>query len=71
MFTLGPERSYSLVRQALELMVSDKVAAIFSANSKAHDQKTLSELEDLFDSQITFVLGADSPQVRKRESVTV
>src|SRR5436309_9183657 len=27
-FTLGPERTYSLVRQALELMISDKITAI-------------------------------------------
>ncbi|HVH16015.1 MAG TPA: MEDS domain-containing protein, partial [Candidatus Angelobacter sp.] len=31
-FTLGPDRTYSLVRQALELMISDKITAIFSMN---------------------------------------
>src|SRR5437588_1232937 len=36
--TLGPERTYSLVRQALELMISDQITAIFAMNSKFHDQ---------------------------------
>ena len=65
-FTLGPERTYSLVRQALELMISDKITAIFAMNSKAHDQKTMSTFENMFDLEILDKLGKDVPEIRKK-----
>jgi hypothetical protein len=65
-FTLGPERTYSLVRQALELMISNKITAIFAMNSKAHDQKTMSSFENMFDLEILDELGKQVPEIRKR-----
>lgn len=64
-FTLGPERTYSLVRQALELMVSDKITAIFAMNSKAHDQRVLSTFENMFDLEIVGEMGKAIPVVKK------
>ena len=65
-FTLGPERTYSLVRQALELMISDKITAIFALNSKAHDQKTMATFENMFDLEIVSELGSAVPEIRKK-----
>jgi DcmR-like sensory protein len=64
--TLGPDRTYSLVRQALELMVSDKITAIFSMNSKAHDQKVLSTFENMFDLELVCRAGRSVPEIRKK-----
>ncbi len=69
-FTLGPERTYSLVRQALELMISDKITAIFSMNSKAHDQKVLSAFENMFDLELIYEPSARNPEIRKKQIVT-
>jgi DcmR-like sensory protein len=68
-FTLGPERTYSLVRQALELMISNKITAIFAMNSKAHDQKIQSTFENMFDLDIVSELGMRVPEVRKKLTV--
>jgi len=65
-FTLGPDRTYSLVRQALELMISNKITAIFAMNSKAHDQRTMSTFEGMFDLEIIDELGKGVPQIRKK-----
>jgi hypothetical protein len=65
-FTLGPERTYSLVRQALELMISDKITAIFSINYQAHDQKVISTFENMFDLEILSKPGRAVPEIRKK-----
>jgi hypothetical protein len=69
-FTIGPERTYSLVRQAIELMISDKITAIFSMNSKAHDQKILSTFENMFDFEILSEPRQEVPEIKKKISVT-
>ena len=69
-FTLGPERTYSLIRQALELMISDKITAIFWINSKAHDQKTMSTFENMFDMEIIGEVGSTIPEIRKKVTVS-
>jgi hypothetical protein len=69
-FTLGPERTYSLVRQALELMISRKITAIFSMNSKAHDPKIVSTFQNMFDLEIVCELGMKVPEVKKKLAVT-
>lgn len=69
-FTLGPERTYSLVRQALELMISDKITAIFSMNSKAHDQKIMSTFENMFDLELVCEEGKEHPEIRKKLAAT-
>ena len=69
-FTLGPERTYSLVRQALELMISDKITAIFSMNSKAHDQKIMSTFENMFDLELVCKVGSTVPEIRKKMTVS-
>ena len=66
-FTLGPERTYSLVRQALELMISSKITAIFSMNSKAHDPKIVSTFQNMFDLEIVCELGMKVPEVKKKK----
>ena len=65
-FTLGPDRTLSLVRQGLELMVSDKVTAVFLLNAGAHDQKTISTFENLFDLELVSREGARIPEVKRR-----
>lgn len=69
-FTLGPERTYSLVRQALELMISSRITAFFSMNSKAHDQKVLSTFENMFDVELIYKPGARNPEVRRKQVMT-
>ncbi len=68
--TLGLDRTYSLVRQALELMVSDKVTAVFLLNAGAHDQKSVSTFESLFDMELVCRQDARVPEVLKRLSVS-
>jgi hypothetical protein len=68
-FTLGPERTYSLVRQALELMISDQITAIFSMNYKAHDQKVMSTFENMFDIELMWEQGSRNPVARKKQMV--
>ncbi len=63
-FTLGKDRAYSLVRQALELMASDNVTAVFLLNMKAHEPKTVSMFESLFDIEIVSRPGARIPEIR-------
>ena len=70
-FTLGPERAHSFVRQALELMVSDRITGIFLLNYPAHDAKTVSMFENLFDLELISRPGARIPEVRKKVSLTV
>ena len=65
-FTIGPERTYSLVRQALELMISNKITAIFCMNSKAHDPKIMSTFENMFDIGIRGETGKGTPEIRKK-----
>ena len=68
-FTLGPERTYSLIRQSLELMISDRITAVFSINSLAHDQKIMSSFENLFDVELIWEKGARNPVVRKKQPI--
>lgn len=70
-FILGPERALSLVRQAMELMISDKVTALFLLNVGAHDQKAISIFENLFDMVLVCNTGARIPQVKRRLSLAV
>ena len=69
-FTLGPDRTYSLVRQALELILSAKITAVFSINSKAHDPKTMSTFENMFDIEIVCNVGAAAPELKRKLSLT-
>ena len=69
-YTLGADRAHSLVRQALELMISNKITAVFLLNVGAHDQKTASMFENLFDMEMLCLQGTRAPEVRKRLSLT-
>ena len=69
-FTLGTERAHSFVRQALELMVSDRITGVFLLNYPAHDPKTVSMFENLFDLELVSRPGARIPEVRKKLSLT-
>lgn len=68
-FTIGPERTYSLVRQALELMISDKITAVFCMNSKAHDPKIISTFENMFDIEIRGERGEGTPRIRRNVTI--
>jgi MEDS: MEthanogen/methylotroph, DcmR Sensory domain len=68
-FTLGTERAHSFVRQGLELMVSSRITGVFLLNYPAHDAKTVSMFENLFDLEITSRPGARIPEVRKKLSL--
>src|SRR2546422_624189 len=70
-FTLGTERAHSFVRQGLELMVSDRITGVFLLNYPAHDPKTVSMFENLFDLELVSRPGARIPEVRKKLSLTV
>jgi hypothetical protein len=70
-YTLGPERAHSLVRQALELMISDKVTAVFLINIKAHNQRTAMTFENLFDMELVCRQGARVPEVKRKLAVSV
>ena len=63
-FTIGAERTYSLVRQSLELMVSNRITAVFAMNSRAHDSKTISTFENMFDVEVDCEIGRP-PTVKK------
>lgn len=63
-FALGIDRTYSLIRQALELMVSNRLTAVFLMNSAAHDQKSLSLFEGLFDLEMICSVEETSPKLR-------
>jgi len=69
-FTLGTERAYSFVRQALELMVSNRITGVFLLNYPAHDGKTVSMFENLFDLELLSRPGARIPEIRKKLSLT-
>ena len=69
LFGLGLDRTYSIARQAMELMASNNITSIFSINSKAHDQKTLSTFENLFDMEIICNAGARVPEIRRKTPV--
>lgn len=68
-FTVGTERAHSFVRQALELMVSNRITGIFLLNYPAHEPKTVSMFENLFDLELICRPGARIPEVRKKLSL--
>lgn len=69
-FTFGAERTHSFVRQALELMVSNRITGVFLLNYPAHDPKTVSMFENLFDLELISRAGARIPDVRKKMSLS-
>jgi len=69
-FTLGTERAHSFVRQALELMVSNRITGVFLLNYPSHDVKTVSMFENLFDLELISRQGTRIPEVRKKLSLS-
>jgi hypothetical protein len=69
-FTLGTDRAHSFVRQGLELMVSNRITGVFLLNYPAHDTKTVSMFENLFDLELISRPGARIPEVRKKLGLT-
>ena len=65
-FTLGAERAHSFVRQALELMVSNRITGVFLLNYPSHDLKTVSMFENLFDLELISRQGTRIPEVKKQ-----
>jgi hypothetical protein len=70
-FTFGTERAHSFVRQGLELMASNRITGVFLLNYPAHDTKTVSMFENLFDLELVSRPGARIPEVRKKISLSV
>src|SRR2546421_1226232 len=70
-FTLGTERAHSFVRQALELMASNRITGVFLVNYPAHDAKTVSTFENLFDLELISRPGARIPEVKKKLALTL
>jgi hypothetical protein len=70
-FTLGTERAHSFVRQALELMISNRITGVFLLNYPAHDAKTTSMFENLFDLELISRPGARIPEVGKKAALIV
>ncbi len=70
-FTLGPDRALSLVRQSVELMISDKVTSVFLLNVSAHEPKTVSNFENIFDLTLVCSAGARIPAVKRRLSLAL
>jgi hypothetical protein len=70
-FTLGTERAHSFVRQSLELMVSNKITSVFLMNHPAHDPRTVSMFENLFDLELISRPGARIPEVRRKAALIV
>ncbi len=67
----GPDRAYSFVRQALELIISNRITAIFLLNVGAHEEKTALIFENLFDLELVCREGARIPEVRKKLTITM
>ncbi|HEV2121052.1 MAG TPA: MEDS domain-containing protein [Candidatus Bathyarchaeia archaeon] len=65
-FTLGTERAHSFVRQALELMASNRITGVFLLNYPAHDMKAVSMFENLFDLELISRQGTRIPEVRRK-----
>ncbi|TMI22348.1 hypothetical protein E6H31_02615 [Candidatus Bathyarchaeota archaeon] len=70
-FTVGTERAHSFVRQALELMASNRITGVFLVNYPAHDAKTVSTFENLFDLELISRPGARIPEVKKKLALTL
>jgi hypothetical protein len=69
-FTVGAERAHSFVRQSLELMVSNRITGVFLLNYPAHEAKTVSMFENLFDLELISRPGARIPEIRKKLSLS-
>ena len=70
-FTIGVDKAQSFVRQSLELIISDNITAVYLMNPGAHDQKTVSTFENLFDMEIICRPGTRIPEVRKKMALSV
>lgn len=70
-FTMGVDKAQSFVRQSLELIISDKITAVYLMNPGAHDQKTVSTFENLFDMEIICRSGTRIPEVRRKMALSV
>jgi len=68
-FTIGPDRTNSLVRQALELMISDKITGVFLINSFAHDSRTVSGFENMFDFEMVWEKGARNLILQRKRTI--
>ncbi len=70
-FTMGVDKTQSFVRQSLELIISDKITAVYLINPGAHDPKTVSTFENLFDMEILCRPGTRIPEVRRKMALQV
>jgi len=53
------------------MMISNKVTVVFLMNIAAHDQKTVSTFESLFDIAVVCKAGARIPEVKRRLNVSL
>ncbi len=50
--TIGRERTFTFLRQALNLLSSEKITSLFLLNPTAHQTKVVSRIRELFNSQL-------------------
>jgi hypothetical protein len=52
--TTTPERTFTFLRHALDLLSSEKVTSLFLFNTGAHETEVVSRLRNLFSNQLTY-----------------
>jgi hypothetical protein len=52
--TIGRERTFTFLRQALDMLSSEKVTSLFLLNTGAHDTEVVSRLRNLFSNQLAY-----------------
>jgi len=52
--TLGRERTFTFLRQALDMLSSEKTTSLFLLNTSAHETEVVSGLRNLFSNQLTY-----------------
>jgi hypothetical protein len=52
--TIGREKTFSFLRQALDMLSPEKITSLFLLNTSAHDAEEVSQLRNLFSNQIAY-----------------
>jgi DNA-binding Lrp family transcriptional regulator len=52
--SLGPERTFTFLRHALQILSSERTTALFLLNTSAHDPKIVSRLRSVFYNQLVY-----------------
>jgi len=52
--SLGPERTFTFLRHALQTLSSERTTSLFLLNTSAHDPKIVSRLRSMFYDQLAY-----------------